>query len=106
MREQDNRRTSRQAFDVFFKPVELFLSKSTQAALLNICNVDQPGKVHAFLVKAVPSSSGSIFPESFPVLGTVIVEVVLARHIEYILCSALFQELGEHVELFRLSKMR
>ena len=45
MREQDNRRTGRQAFDVFFKPVELFLAKSTQAALLNICNVDQPGEV-------------------------------------------------------------
>src|ERR1700731_1223386 len=105
MREKDNRRTGRQAFDVFFKPVELFRAKSTQSALLDISNIDQPNEVYPFLVEAVPSRPCSIFSESFPVLGTVIVEVVLARDIEYLLCSALFQELGERIELLRLSKM-
>ena len=99
MREDDYGCAGGEPFHVFFKPVELFLPKITQAALLDVSNIDQPDEVHPFLVGTVPSRPCITFSESFQVLCAVIVHVVLARNIEYILCSTLFEELGERVEL-------
>src|SRR6202007_1394822 len=93
------------ALDVLSKPDELLLTKGTQAPFLDIGHIDQPDEVHPFLFEAVPSSSCRIFAESFPVLCTAIVDVVLARNIEHVLCSALFQHLGECVELCRVRKV-
>jgi hypothetical protein len=49
------------------KPFELFLTKGAQAALLDICHIDQPNEVDTFLVETGPASHRRIFPESFPV---------------------------------------
>src|ERR1700732_5090405 len=106
MREQDNRRTGGETFNIFFKPVELLLAQRAQAALLDFCHVDQPNEVNTLLVKTVPTSPHRIFAESFAVQCPAIVDVVLARHIKYILCSAVFEYLGESIELCRIRKMR
>src|ERR1700731_1965356 len=106
MREQDNGRTGRETFDIFFKPVELLLTQSAQAALLDFCHVDQPNEVNTLLVKTVPPSPHRIFPESFAVYCPAIVDVVLAGNVEDIFCSAVFEQLIEHIELCRVRKMR
>jgi hypothetical protein len=84
----------------------LFLAKSTQTTLLDICHVDQPDEVHPFLIEAVPSSPCRIFSEPFPVERTPIIDIVLTRYIKHLLSFAIFKELVEHIELCGIRKMR
>src|ERR1700675_1577256 len=105
MRKQNNRRTGRQTFYVFFSAVELFCANRAQTAVPDICHIDQPDEMNPFLIKAVPSGTCRIFTKPLPELRTAIVDVVLAGHVEYILCFALFEQLVERIELGRVRKM-
>src|SRR6185437_10059405 len=68
---------------VFLHPLKLFLAQVSQAAGLQVHDVDQPDEVHAFLIKAVPAASLSAFAETIAkFLAFVIDYVVFAGNVK------------------------
>src|SRR5262249_29454231 len=86
MREQQDRRRSRAAFNITFQPFELFVAEIAQTAGLEVDDIDQADEVHAVGIEAVPARALGGFAITLAIDFTLIRidQVVLARHIVHV----------------------
>src|SRR5262249_18733 len=106
VRKNNNRSARRKRLEIFFQPVQLFGAQNTKAAFANVQHVDQANKVHAFLVKAVPTRAESVLSKALSIKRTVVADhVVFARDVKYPACLDTLEILFERVEFFRLGKV-
>src|SRR5512135_280262 len=107
MREDHDRRATRQAFHVIFQPLQLLVPKHAQTARLEIEHIDQTHEMRPTEVEAVPTSAGTSMTEATEVLLAVIADhVMLTGHEERLVGLQLPHRLGKRVELVRLGEMR
>src|SRR5271155_4710100 len=106
MRKDNDRRAGLKMLDVFFEPLQLVVAQRTQSARLQIHHVDQADEVHAFLLKAIPSTALRPFAETLEIaLPIVVQDVVLAWNIEDILRRRALQNLLDAIELLGLREV-
>jgi hypothetical protein len=86
MREHNNRRRSRAAFDVLLQPLQLLVAEIAQAAGLEIDDIDQADEVHAVGVEAVPAGAlgGLAIAVAINLALIRVDQVVLARHVVHV----------------------
>src|SRR5271169_4569019 len=91
---------------VFLQPFQLLSAKAAQPSRFQIHDVNQPDKMHAILVEAVPARSLGAFPVALQILLAVVVEdIMLAGHKEDVLSAGGLQELVHSVELSGFGEM-
>ena len=55
MCEQDDRRAAGASLQIVLQPFQLVVAEHSQAAFLDVHDVDQADEMHAFLIEAVPT---------------------------------------------------
>src|SRR5439155_26343627 len=108
VRKDNNRRGRSEIFHVSFKPLELIVSELTQAAGLEIQDIDQYNKMDTVFVKAVPARAFAFdaLQITFTVkLSSIVKHIVLPGNIENVLGSAALEHFIESVELFGLRQL-
>src|SRR5947209_14424435 len=93
-------------FYILLHPLQLVLSQTAQPTGFQVHYVHQPDEVHAFLIKAVPAATLTVFAIALQVLLAVIADhIMLAGNVEYFFRAGALENLLHGIKLFRLRKM-
>src|SRR5439155_19920035 len=98
------RRARPETFYIGLKPLELLITKLRQTAGLKIQDVHQSNEMDSAFVKAVPTGALGFDALYIPLtvkLSAIVKDIVLARYIKDIFCSAALEQLIKRVELLR-----
>src|SRR5207237_1088609 len=76
-----DRSAGRPAFEIIFKPLQLFVTERPHASSFQIGDIHQTNEMHALVIEAGPSSALGTFSIALEILLAVVVQhVVLTRY--------------------------
>jgi hypothetical protein len=104
--EHHERGAAGQPCHILFEPVQLVLAEAAQARRLEVQDIDEPDKMHALVIEALPAVPRSPFAVAVqkfrPPIGK---DVMLAGHVKDLAALDLFEGLSEGVEGARFLAM-